>query len=122
MRRLVLSFAFAVVAAGTARADVPPWGIPHVEPAAPGAPSGPSLSVPIAFACNIPFAWPWSVGLSAWVGVGEHHAIRANFARYRGPLWEIIPNILDSEGPEEGDIPPDFGHTTDLSLGLVSYS
>src|SRR4051812_7465704 len=46
---------------------------------------------PIAVAVNLPVAWPWSVGASAWVGVDEHHAIRANFARYRGPLWQIIP-------------------------------
>jgi len=129
MRRLVLLLAFAAVATGTARAEPgPPWGIP-AQPAPPsGAPRGepaapsdrgpaPGPGLPVAFAVNVPFAWPWSLAFSAWVGMNDHNAIRANYARYRGPLWAIIPGMLESDGPEEGDIPPDFGHTTDLSVG-----
>jgi hypothetical protein len=109
MRRLLLLFALAVVATHTARAEPAPA-------AEPGA------GVPIAVAVNAPVAWPWSVAASAWVGLDGHHAIRANFARYRGPLWQLIPAILESDGDlEEGDIAPEFGHTTDLGVGWVYY-
>ncbi|HEY6176057.1 MAG TPA: hypothetical protein VIX73_16500 [Kofleriaceae bacterium] len=126
MRRLVLSLAFAATVTGTARAESPPSGVPHVEPrsdAASAAQPEPSLAVPIAFAINNPLAWHWSLAFSGWVGVNDHHAIRANFARYRGPLWDIIPNVFAGEGSDldEGDIPPDFGQTTDVSLGWVYF-
>jgi hypothetical protein len=133
MRRLVLLLGFAAVTPGAARAEPgPPWGVPanpappsgatRAEQAPPsnlGAAPGPGR--PIALAVNVPFAWPWSLAFSAWVGLDAHQAIRANYARYRGPLWAIIPGMLESDGPEEGDIPPDFGHTTDLSVGWVYY-
>jgi hypothetical protein len=134
MRRLVLLLVFAVIATGSARAEPgPPWGIPRADPAPPsgaaradqtppstlGPDPGPGL--PMAFAVNVPFAWAWSVAFSAWVGLDDHHAIRANCARYRGPLWKILQGLPDAEGPEEGDLPPDFGHTTDLSVGWVYY-
>ena len=125
MRAFAVFFAAAALVAATARAEPgPPWGIPRAEPTPPGAaPQTLELAVPIAFAANVPFAWPWSVGVSAWVGVDDHHAIRANFARYRGPLWQSIAAAFSGEGSdlEEGDIPPDFGHTTDVSLGWVHY-
>lgn len=106
----------ALATAGADRA--PASGTAHAEPA-PASES--HLSVPIAVAVNVPFAWPWSFAASAWAGVDEHHAIRANYARYHGPLWAVIPNMLESEGLEEGEIPPDFGHTTDVSVGWVYY-
>jgi hypothetical protein len=127
MRRFVLPLVFAVIATGTARAEPgPPWGIPRLEPAPPSAaaraePTPPGLGVPIAFASNVPFAWPWSLAFSGWVGVDEHHAIRANYARYRGPVWAFIAGNFESDGLEEGDVPPDFGHTTDLSVGWVYF-
>ena len=137
MRHLVLLLAFAALAAGAAGAagaePGPPWGIPRADPppssgtarAQPSPPSNPAPDsgpgLPIAFAANVPFVWSWSLAFSAWVGMGDHHAIRANYARYRGPLWQIISNMLESEGLEEGDIPPDFGHTTDLSVGWAYY-
>jgi len=78
MRRLALPFALAVIASGTARAK-PAWA---------GEP-GPGL--PIAVAVNAPAAWPWSVAASAWVGLDRQHAIRANYARYRGRCgWPLL--------------------------------
>ena len=130
--RFVLPLAVAAIATATvtAHAQPPPeFAAARAEPAPasstahaePAPASVPGLGVPIAFAVNVPFAWPWSLAFSAWVGVDEHHAIRANYARYRGPLWAIIPNMLESDGPEEGDTPPDFGHTMDVSVGWVYY-
>jgi hypothetical protein len=128
--RFVLPFAFVVSAAATvtAHAQAPPEFVRAQQaqasgpaPAEPAVPAQPGLGVPIAFAVNVPFAWPWSLAVSSWVGVDEHHAVRANYARYRGPLWQIIPGLLDSEGPEPGDLPPDFGHTTDVSVGWVYF-
>lgn len=126
--RFVLPVAFAAIAAATvtAHAQQPPEFVraqqaqasDHAEPAAP---AKPGLGVPIAFAVNVPFAWAWSLAFSSWVGLDEHHAVRANYARYRGPLWQIIPNALGSEGPEDGDLPPDFGHTTDVGVGWVYF-
>jgi len=83
----------------------------------------PAPGLPIAVAVNVPVAWHWSIGASAWVGLDAHHALRANFARYRGPLWQIIPNMLEADGEDDelGSIPPDFGATTDLGLGWVYY-
>jgi hypothetical protein len=97
-----------MIATGTARAEQ-------------AGPPESGLGRPFALAINTPVVWSWSVAASAWVGWDAHHAIRANFARYRGPLWAIIPGILESDGEEEGQIPPDFGHTTDLGLGWVYY-
>ena len=78
---------------------------------------------PVAVAVNVPIGWKWSLAASAWVGLDEHHAIRANVARYRGPLWQIIPNLVEADGEadEPGTIPPEFGATTDLGLGWVYY-
>jgi hypothetical protein len=134
MRRLVLLLVFTVIATGSARAEPgPPWGIPRAEPAPPSGatradqtpPStldpDPGPGRPLAFGVNVPFAWAWSVALSVWVGLDDHHAIRANCARYRGPLWERLQGIPESEGPALGDIPPDFGYTADLSVGWVYY-
>jgi hypothetical protein len=129
--RFVLPFAVAAIAAATVTVHAAPP--PEIAKAlteagaasgtTPALASGPDLAVPIAFASNVPLAWPWSVGVSAWVGVDDHHAIRANFARYRGPIWLPIAAAFSGEGSdlEEGDIPPDFGHTTDASLGWVTY-
>ena len=109
MRRFVLLIAFAVLATGTARAEQDPA-------------SGRGPGLPIAIAENVPVAWPWSFAASAWVGLGGHQAIRANYARYRGPLWASIAGQLVSDGDlEEGDLPPDFGHTTDVGVGWVYY-
>jgi len=108
MRRLVLPLAI-LIASSTTRAE----------------PASSSSSVPggrpIAVAVNLPVAWPWSLAASAWVGLDNHDAIRVSYARYRGPLWAFIAGGIFSEGPEEGDVPPDFGHTTDLSVAWVYY-
>lgn len=108
MRRVLICV--MVLATGTARAE-------------PAPPTEPPVGRPIALAINVPVAWHWSLGASAWVGLDQHHAIRANFARYRGPLWQIIPNLLEADGEDDeaGSIPPEFGATTDLGLGWVYY-
>lgn len=114
MRRL-LPLVLAVIATGTAHAQ------PASAVSAPVA-TEPAASRPFALAINMPVTWRRSVGASAWVGWDEHHAIRANFARYRGPLWPLIPALLESDNDEvDGRANPDFGHTTDLSLGWVYY-
>jgi hypothetical protein len=114
MRRLLC----LLVVLATATATAP--GTARAEPAPVLAPA---VGHPFALAVNVPVAWPWSLAASAWVGLDEHHAIRANFARYRGPLWQILPNLLESDGEDDelGSIPADFGATTDLGLGWVYY-
>jgi hypothetical protein len=109
MRRLVL----AILVATFATATVPA----HAEPDPP-----PSVGRPFAVAINTPLVWRWSLAASAWLGVEDHHALRGNFARYRGPLLETLPASLYAENDfEEGEARPDFGHTTDLSLGWVDF-
>jgi hypothetical protein len=89
--------------------------------AEPTSSSVPASGRPIAVAVNLPVAWPWSFAASAWVGLDNHDAIRVSYARYRGPLLASIAGSIFSEGVEEGDVPPDFGHTTDLSVAWVYY-
>jgi|SRR6185503_11039125 hypothetical protein len=107
MQRFALLLAF-LIASGTARAH-------------PAPPSESPSARPIAVAVNLPAAWPWSLAASAWVGLDDHDAIRASYARYRAPLLGMIAGRLFSEGLEEGDLPPDFGHTTDVSVGWAYY-
>jgi|GEM_PF-6798553 len=123
MRLLPVAIAVVAAAATAAHAQPPPELLRAPQAAAPAAsePATPGLGVPIAFAMNLPVAWPWSLAFSSWVGLDAHHALRASYARYRGPLWKIIPNMLESEGLEEGDLPPDVGHTTDVSIGWAYY-
>ncbi len=111
MRYAVLPLALAAIAADTARAE-------QTRPDQPGP------GQPVAVAVNVlPVAWDTMVAATAWVGLDAHQAIRANVARYRGPLFGSILAAFngDSEGPEEGDLPPDFGATTDISLGWSYY-
>src|SRR5678810_1144439 len=97
MRHLVVLFAVAVIAIGTARAEQP-----------------------FALAVNVLPMAPDAFAVSAWVGRDAHNAIRANVARYRGPLWLRVLAPIFSDG-EDGDVAPDFGSTTDLGLGWVYY-
>jgi hypothetical protein len=111
MRHLVLSLALAAIAAGTARAEQA-----RLDEPGPGQ--------PIAVAVNVlPVDWDIMMATTAWIGLDAHQAIRANVARYRGALLGRILGAFsgDSEGPEEGDLPPDFGATTDISLGWSYY-
>jgi hypothetical protein len=101
MRCLALPLALAAISTGTVLAEPAPTAEPP-----PG--------LPIAVAVNLPLSWLWS-------SFG-HHAIRASYARYRGPIWRLLPAALASDGDlEEGAIPPDFGHTTDLSVGWTYH-
>lgn len=111
MRSLaIFMLVIATTTAGARGAPVPPL-------------AGSSAGRPIAFAVNLPVAWPWSLAASVWFGLDDHQAIRANGAHYRGPLWQIIPNLVEADGEadEPGTIPANFGATTDLSLGWVYY-
>src|SRR5258708_4342224 len=72
---------------------------------------------PVAIAGNTPLVWKYSVASSGWLGWWDHHAIRANFARYRGPVAAAIGYDLFSESGSQHD----FGHTTDLGVGWVYF-
>jgi hypothetical protein len=84
----------------------------------------PGPGQPVAVAVNVlPVALDTMMAVTAWVGLDAHQAIRANVARYRGSLLGSIAAALDGDGdgPEEGDLPPDFGATTDVSVGWSYY-
>lgn len=106
MRSFMLSLALVALATASAHADPA-----HSEP------SGDDH--PLAFAFNIlPVSADTMMAVTALVGLDDHHAIRANVARYRGPLLAVIGRAFsDGDGPEAGDLPSDFGATTDVSLG-----
>lgn len=108
MRHLVALLAVAAIATGTARAEQA-----RPDDAAPGR--------PFALAVNVLPVAPDAFAVSAWVGRDAHDAIRANVARYRGPLWLRVLAPVFSDGEEDGDVAPDFGATTDLGLGWVHY-
>jgi hypothetical protein len=106
MTRLGLFLLLIAAATGPAHAESAPSVIER-------APTG-----PFAIAVNTPLLWNYSFAASGWVGWNDHHAIRANVARYRSPGWMIIPAKLDAD---DGPWDADFGHTTDLGLGWVYY-
>jgi len=108
MRHLVVFLAAAAIATGTAHAERA-----RLDDAAPGR--------PFALAVNVLPVAADAFAVSAWVGRDAHTAIRANVARYRGPLWLRVLAPVFSDGEEDGDVAPDFGDTTDLGLGWVYY-
>lgn len=108
MRPFVLPLAVAAIATGTARAE-------QARADEPG--PGP----PCALAINVLPVDRDAIAASAWVGWDDHHAIRANVARYRGPAWLRVLAPVFSDGEEDSVVAPDFGQTTDLSLGWVFY-
>jgi hypothetical protein len=108
MQHLAAFLAVAAIATGTA----------HAEQARP---DGAGPSQPFALAVNVLPVAPDAFAVSAWVGRDAHHAIRANLARYRGPLWLRALAPIFSDGEEDSDVAPDFGETTDLGLGWVYY-
>jgi hypothetical protein len=94
----------------------------HAAPAdhAPDAAvSGAEQRISIGLATNIPAFWSNSFGASVYVGLQQHHAIRANFARYdnRGPiLMETLAGIAGGE-----DFPSHHGQITDEGIAWVYY-
>jgi hypothetical protein len=104
MHRLLLVVVATSIATGTAYAEQP---------------SDDGSQRQIAFAVNNPLGWKWSIASSVWVGWSAHHAIRANAARYRGPLWTFVTSSFVGDLPEEDAPTPDWGHTTDVGLGWV---
>lgn len=106
MRRLVLLIGFAMLATRAAHAEQP----------------RPAANRVFALGVNVPLIWPWSFAASGWIGLDEHYALRGNFARYRGSLVTASLGSFDSEGEgDAGGTELDFGHTTDVSLGVAYY-
>lgn len=95
---------------GTARADAPP------VPAVPAAEPSPYL---VAIATNLPVRWDESasVGVSLYVGLLAHHAIRANLATYKShtTIREVIGEMMGGDGVDHA------GRITDLGIGWVYY-
>ncbi|HEX3481986.1 MAG TPA: hypothetical protein VHT91_43530 [Kofleriaceae bacterium] len=104
----MLPLVVAAIATGTARAEQ-------------ARPDEPRSSTPFALAVNVLPVASDAFAVSAWIGRDAHHAIRANVARYRGPLWLRVLAPVFSDGEEDSDVAPDFGTTTDLGLGWVYY-
>jgi hypothetical protein len=79
--------------------------------------------VPVALGTNLPFLWKDADTLAAslYVGMSQHHAIRANIASYKshGPVvTDVIGAILfDSDGSESSH----GGRTTDVGISWVYY-
>jgi len=108
MRHLVVSVALAAVATGTAQAEQ-------------SRPDGAGPGPPFALAVNVLPVARDAFAVSAWIGRDAHQAIRANVARYRGPLWLRVLAPVFSDGEEDSDVAPEFGATTDLGIGWVYY-
>lgn len=89
---------------------------------ADSAPAAATTGVHVALGVNSPLSWSnsASLGASLYAGFGEHHAIRANLARYdyrSGFLGEVAALIADSDG-DEGSY---GGRITDVGIGWVYY-
>jgi hypothetical protein len=74
-----------------------------------------------ALGVNSPLSWPHgtSVGGSLYLGIGDHHAIRVNGARYQyrgGAGGQLLLEALGAE-----DLPSHSGHTSDVGLAWVYY-
>jgi len=102
-------------AVGSARAEPPAASEP--------APASAVKHVPVAFGTNLPILWKDADTLAAslYVGLSQHHAIRANIASYKSHdpvVSDAIGAILfDSDGSESSH----GGRTTDVGIGWVYY-
>lgn len=135
----VLCVSVMWVAAGSARAQPPsaadpsePWtenpapdenAAPEGRAAPPVKPTPQVGRVQVAFGTNLPFLWKDgdTVAASLYVGMSEHHAIRANVASYKshGPMvGDAIGGILFNSDGSEASF---GGRTTDLGIGWVYY-
>ena len=90
----------------------------HAGEAAPGS----ADHTHVALGVNSPFSWSGgsSLGASLYVGVGEHHAIRANAARYDYGS-SVAVGVLSVAAGGDGDEASYRGHTSDLGVGWVYY-
>jgi hypothetical protein len=110
----VLCVSVVWVAAGNARAELPPASGPR--PAA-------ARHIPVAFGINLPFMWndADSIAASLYIGASDHHAIRANVASYKShaPVAAdaIVTVLFDGDGSEASL----SGRTTDVGIGWVYY-
>jgi len=72
----------------------------------------------ISFALGVNAPWAWrsrSFGASAYVGIGSHLGVRANFARYDSSD-PILPILAGAE-----DIPSHSGRLIDAGVGVVYH-
>ena len=114
--RLVVCLPLLAIWASTAAAD----------PSADGS-SLELKDVPIAIGVNSPFSWikdkalrgdqGRGFGVSAYVGLARHHAVRANYASYPedGPSLSIIGEVMGGESASYS------GTIDDLGLAYVWY-
>jgi len=86
----------------------------------------PSLrELDLAVGVNVPLGWSGanSVGASAYLGIGNHHALRANFASYVNTnlrAQDLAAFLLHpSEFLEGDDVLIHSGRITDVGLGWV---
>ena len=98
--------------AGRARAEEGP------EPVATVA----STEHPVALATNLPFRWPDadSIAASLYVGVTEHHAIRANVASYK-EHGHVVGSTIGLLAGGDGEEVDHHGRITDLGVALVYF-
>jgi hypothetical protein len=97
-------------------------GVQTVRAEQAGAQATAETRVHVAVGVNSPLSWPDNVsfGGSLYVGIGEHHAIRANVARYEyrhNPVGDVIAGLANSDGDEASY----SGSTSDRGLGWVYY-
>ncbi len=111
MRRLVL--AAIVLAASPAVADrlTPVGTLIHRAPELP----------PVAVAVNPPFHWGSAIGVSGYLGVTPHQAIRANVARYEyGKVASEVIGVFEAASDSEFESTFD-GTITDLGLSWMYF-
>jgi hypothetical protein len=78
--------------------------------------------VHVAVGVNSPLSWPdhISFGGSLYVGIGEHHAIRANYASYKYSS-SALAGVAALAAGGDGDEASYDGNTTDLGIAWVYY-
>jgi hypothetical protein len=115
-RRVVLAWTAALTLASLAVSA-------RAEPATPPSTTDPATRTTdasgpaIALGVSLPLAWlDGSFGASAYVGLGHHHAVRANFARYEPIRLSDLAAVATG-----GDSPAHGGWITDLGIGWVWY-
>jgi hypothetical protein len=109
LRCCLIAFAL-IVTASPARGEVPPK------------PDKDLTEAPFSIGVNSPTGWFMddpSYGASFSIGLGKHHAVRANYASYaarNSPVAGVLAGLLHAE--REGSI---SGPIEDIGLGYVYY-
>jgi hypothetical protein len=91
-----------------------PTAAPVVATSAPGSEE---TNARIALAVNAPLGWLISsLGVSAYLRLGDHVALRGNLATYRNTSWgEVFAGLSGDGGTGFG------GRVTDVGIGAVYY-